>query len=108
MRKTKTSTKKKAPAKTHSVYVISLSSEVLEIKKFCEANPNYIPGKPCVYVGMTGRDPDTRFKQHKEGYKKNKYVQKYGLYLRRRLFEKYNPIVLVQPDLEFNRFLLVG
>ena len=46
---------------SHSVYVIELDQDVLYEPKFKKANPDYITGKPCVYVGMTGHDPDTRF-----------------------------------------------
>ena len=42
----------------HNVYVVELSKEVLHEKKFMNANPGYITGMPCVYVGMTGLDPD--------------------------------------------------
>jgi hypothetical protein len=35
--------------------------------KFKKCNPNYVTGKPCVYVGMTGLDPDVRFDKHKVG-----------------------------------------
>jgi len=78
--------------RTRSVYVIALDREVLSKRKFREINPNYKTGKPCVYVGMTGRTPDQRFRQHKANYKACSYVRDYGKYLRRRLYEKYNPM----------------
>ena len=59
----------------HNVYVIELNKDVLYEAKFKKANPDYTLGKPCVYVGMTGHDPDTRFDQHKAGIKSNKYDQ---------------------------------
>jgi hypothetical protein len=65
----------------HFVYVISLSEDVLNHPKFSKANPNHQKDKPCLYVGMTGLDPDTRFDKHKAGIKANSYVQKYGLRL---------------------------
>lgn len=65
----------------HYVYVVLLSEVVLKQKKFANANLNHQIGKPCVYVGMTGLDPDTRFDKHKAGIKANSYVQKYGLRL---------------------------
>lgn len=61
-------------------------------KRFREANPGYIEGKSCVYVGMTGRTPDERFQQHRDGYKSSRYPRKYGKYLRRKLFEHLNPM----------------
>jgi len=33
-----------------------------------------------------------RLEQHKSGYKASKYPRKYGLYLRKKLYEKYNPM----------------
>ncbi|SVB01842.1 uncharacterized protein METZ01_LOCUS154696, partial [marine metagenome] len=34
------------------------------LKKFKERNPNYVDGKPCVYVGQSSLKPEARFKQH--------------------------------------------
>ena len=78
--------------KSHNIYVIELNREVLNEKKFVNANPNHDPEKACLYVGMTGLSPDERFQNHKDGYKSNRYVKKYGKYLRRRIYEKYNPM----------------
>ena len=78
--------------KHHHVYVIALSPEVLLEPRFRKNNPNYIDGKPCVYVGMTGLDPDIRFDKHKAGIQANKYVQQYGLHLLPDLYEAYNPL----------------
>ena len=77
---------------THNVYVIRLDSIVLQDKRFRAKNPQYVEGKPCVYVGMTGKSPEERFTQHKLGYKSNKYARKLGLYLVRRQFERMNPM----------------
>jgi len=76
----------------YSVYVIELSREVLKEAKFVKGNPDYVEEKPCVYVGMTGLDPDIRFDKHKAGIQHNKYVLKYGLYLLPDLYEAYNPM----------------
>ncbi len=51
----------------HHVYVIELSKDVLLEPRFRKNNPGYVEGKPCVYVGMTGLDPDVRFDKHKAG-----------------------------------------
>jgi hypothetical protein len=80
------------PRATHKVYVIELSPDVLYEAAFKRANPGYVPGKPCVYVGMTGRDPDLRFDQHKAGIKANRFVQRYGQRLMTELFEHLNPM----------------
>jgi hypothetical protein len=76
----------------HHVYVVELHSDVLDEAKFKKANPDYVHGKPCVYVGMTGHDPDTRFDQHKAGIKANKFAHKYGLRLMPEIYEKLNPM----------------
>jgi hypothetical protein len=58
----------------HSVYVIELSKEVLREAKFVLCNPGYADGKPCVYVGMSGLDPDIRFDKHKAGIQSNTFA----------------------------------
>ena len=75
----------------HHVYVVELSADVLYEAKFMRANSGYVTGKPCVYVGMTGLDPDIRFDKHKAGIQANRYAQKYGLRLLPDLYEAYNP-----------------
>lgn len=60
--------------------------------KFRKANTDYVTGKPCVYVGMTGLDPDVRFDKHKAGIQSNRYVQHYGLRLLPKLYEVFNPM----------------
>ena len=81
-----------AVAAKHYVYVIELSKDVLYEGKFKKANPDYQPGKPCVYVGMTGLDPDVRFDNHKAGIRANKYAKRHGLRLMTELFEHLNPM----------------
>ena len=61
-------------------------------RKFQKANANYHPGMPCVYVGMTGLDPDLRFDKHKAGIQANRYVMLYGLRLMPELYQVYNPM----------------
>ncbi len=76
----------------YHVYVIELSKDVLHDRRFAKANPGYVSGKPCVYVGMTGLDPDTRFDKHKAGIQSNRYVREFGLRLLPQLYEIYNPM----------------
>lgn len=76
----------------YNVYVIELSKDVLFEGKFKQCNPNYLTGKPCVYVGMTGLDPDVRFDKHKAGIQSGRYVKQYGLRLWPDLYEAYNPM----------------
>lgn len=76
----------------HHVYVVELSKDVLDETRFKKANPDYVAGKPCVYVGMTGLNPDVRFDKHKAGIQSNRFVLKYGLRLLPPLYEMYNPM----------------
>lgn len=81
-----------ARRKHHHVYVIELSQDVLYEGRFRKANPGYITGKPCLYVGMTGLDPDVRFDKHKAGIQSNRFVKQFGLCLLPDLYELYNPM----------------
>lgn len=73
-------------------YVIELDKEVLKSKKFLRKNPEINPKKRCFYVGQSAHEPIIRFKQHKDGYKSNSYARKYGLWLRPRIYNRFNPI----------------
>lgn len=81
-----------ARRKHYHVYVVELSNDVLLHPRFMRSNPDYQSGKPCVYVGMTGLDPDVRFDKHKAGLQANRYVQKFGQRLLPQLYELYNPL----------------
>ena len=85
--------KPRTPRSHHyHVYVIELSDEVWNVGRFRRANPDWQLGKPFVYVGMTGLDPDVRFDKHKAGIQANVYVQKWGLRLLPQLYAMYNPM----------------
>jgi hypothetical protein len=80
-------------AKHHyHVYVVELSDQVWNIGKFRRANPDWQLGKPFVYVGMTGLDPDVRFDKHKAGIQASNYVRDYGLRLLPGLYAMYTPM----------------
>lgn len=94
------------------VYVIELESAVAKIGRFRERNPDMEIGAPCYYVGQTAHEPDCRYRQHKECHGpvikftcicarplgdfsknlSNRYARKFGLWLKREKFERYNPI----------------
>ncbi|MGI9219010.1 MAG: hypothetical protein ACR2JA_18695 [Hydrogenophaga sp.] len=76
----------------HHVYVIELHPDVLLEPAFRRCNPGYVAGQPCVYVGMTGLDPDVRFDKHKAGIQANRFVQRYGQRLLPDLYEGFNPM----------------
>ncbi len=86
------------PNTNYKVYVIELSKRVFtENYKFRAANPQFNGVLECLYVGMTSKTPEERFKQHKTGYvnknghKLSAYVaEKYGSYLRPSLYNHIN------------------
>ncbi|HEU0202222.1 MAG TPA: hypothetical protein VFR86_17555 [Burkholderiaceae bacterium] len=80
------------PVYRYSVYVVELSAAVWSEPRFRKANPDYVPGKPFVYVGMTGLDPDIRFDKHKAGIQSNRFVRDFGLRLLPELYEAFNPM----------------
>ena len=84
----------------YRVYVIELSRRVFnEHRRFREANPQYNGMLQCLYVGMTSKSPEERFRQHKTGHRNAKghdisssIVRKYGLYLRPSLYQDIGPL----------------
>ncbi|MBK8107936.1 MAG: hypothetical protein IPK42_20975 [Betaproteobacteria bacterium] len=76
----------------HHVYVVKLDDRVWNEPRFRKANPDHQLGRPFVYVGMTGLDPDLRFDKHKAGIQANRFVFEYGLCLLPALYEVYNPM----------------
>ena len=77
---------------SHSVYAVELDPDVLGRRKFREANPDYLPGMPCVYVGLTGLTPEERLLNHTSGYKASRYVRDFGIDLLPDLYEHLNPL----------------
>jgi len=95
--------KARAAAKTkkmRNLYIITLHPEVLARKEFRDANPNYIEGMPCVYVGITIHDPGDRYKQHKTGYKCSKYPRMFGVELAMELMEGFEETALTDKEKE--------
>jgi len=76
----------------YHVYVVELAKQVLDEQRFMKANPDHQAGKPCVYVGMTGLDPDVRFDKHMAGIQANRYVQRFGVRLLPEIYAAYNPM----------------
>ena len=64
-----------------TLYVIDLQKAVRK-GAFKKANPNYLRGKPCVYVGLTVKTAEERYKEHKAGIRDGRFVKKYHKRLR--------------------------
>src|SRR3954471_12102729 len=80
------------PRAHFSGYAVELPEEVWNVARFRLANPGYQLGKPFVYVGMTGLDPDLRFDKHKAGVQANRFVRDFGLRLLPQLYAVFNPM----------------
>jgi hypothetical protein len=78
---------RRRPSHHYYVYVVVLEDTVWNEARFRRANPDYRFDKPCVYVGMTGLDPDLRFDRHKADIQANRYVRDYGLRLLPELYD---------------------
>lgn len=86
----------------YHVYVIALKSEFGTTAKARRANPGFLPGRRCYYVGYTSRTPGRRYIQHMAGGLSqkghnlaSKVVHKFGVFpqgLKPEIFEVYNPI----------------
>jgi len=80
------------------VYVIELDKAFSGSLKAREANPDARSDKPCIYVGSSQKTPEERFQEHINGKRNrrgplySKVVFRYGIRLRPRLYEKYNPL----------------
>ena len=100
MKQKKVSVKSSKPKKKRDyfVYVIRLKDSVLNKKKFKEANPDYVQGKPCYYVCSTGKNPEVRAEQHrtaarnKRGRLYSPIAKEFFDGLRPSKYKKYNPL----------------
>ena len=84
--------KKNQKTDHHHVYVILLKEDVAKLSKVKAENPNRNPALPCVYVGMTGLDPEERFQNHLEGIKSSYYAKKFAVKLIPELYSFLNPM----------------
>ena len=76
----------------HHVYVVLLDPRIARSLKILSANPKRDPAKPCVYVGMTGLTPEERFRNHKQGVKSARVVERHGVKLLPQLYACFNPM----------------
>lgn len=71
------------PEQHYYVYVTELSDT---------AGQRIRPDRPVVYVGQSSRPPEERLRQHLAGHKASRWVHRYGLRLRPRLYRCHNPL----------------
>lgn len=52
----------------------------------------FAPGDHGLYVGMTGLEPDQRYRNHKAGHKASRWVKRYGVGLLPALYSHVGPL----------------
>ena len=87
------------------LYVIELDKDVGKLVKFRKQSPKFLSGNCCFYVGQSAQKPSIRFRQHKEGYKSNTFIKKFGMRLVAKFYEKYNPIPTRKDAEELEEYL---
>jgi hypothetical protein len=83
---------KRRPEHHHNVYVVFLDPAVGKLRAVRAANPDRDPKKPCLYVGMSGLEPEERLANHKAGIKAAPVVKRYGIPLLPELYAHLNPM----------------
>jgi predicted GIY-YIG superfamily endonuclease len=76
----------------HHVYVVLLDPAVRKSRSVRASNPDADPKKLCLYVGMTGLDPEQRFANHKAGIKSAGVVKRFGTRLLPEHYAHLNPM----------------
>jgi hypothetical protein len=84
-----------------NLYIITLNPAVLTHRDFRAANPGYIEGMPCLYVGLTIHEPGDRFEQHMQGYRSSRYPKRYGVELAQELMDEFDGTGLSAEEQEF-------
>lgn len=73
------------------IYVIELSPDAATDPAFARANPRYIPGMPCCYVGSSSQTAEQRFRDHLVGHNASRLAHQYAVKLRFDLMPDQKP-----------------
>ena len=73
----------------YSIYAVELDAAVWNVKAFRERNPGGA-ASGCLYVGVTGLPPETRFERHRHGTQSGRFVRTHGVRLRLDLVEGFS------------------
>jgi hypothetical protein len=87
--------------KGRNLYIITLHPDVLDCRDFRRANPNYVTGMPCLYVGLSIHAPGDRYRQHKMGYRSSRYPKKYGVELAMDLLDGFDGSEMSEEEQEY-------
>ena len=72
--------------------MVLLDAVVGKMRRVRLINPKRDPKKPCLYVGLTGLEPEERFANHRQGIKSSGFVKRYRIRLMPELYEHLNPM----------------
>jgi hypothetical protein len=73
------------------IYVLELSSDAAADPAFAIANPQYVPGMPCCYVGSSSQTAEQRFRDHLVGHNASRLAHLYAIKLRYDLMPDQKP-----------------
>jgi predicted GIY-YIG superfamily endonuclease len=73
----------------YCLYAVELDRAVLERRDFRERNAGGA-ASGCLYVGVTGLEPEQRFERHLQGTQSARHVKRYGRRLRLDLVEGFS------------------
>lgn len=73
------------------IYVLELSPDVAADPAFAIANPHYVFGMPCCYVGSSSLTATQRFHGHLVGHNASRIAHQYAIKLRFDLMPEQKP-----------------
>ncbi len=73
------------------IYVLELSPDAAADPAFAIANPQYVPGMPCCYVGSSSQSASQRFRDHLVGHNASRIAHQYAIKLRFDLMPDQKP-----------------
>jgi hypothetical protein len=90
------------------IYVLELSPEAADDAAFATANPHYVAGMPCCYVGSSSQTAAQRFRDHLVGHNASRLAHQYAIKLRFDLMPEQKPVPrerALQEEKRLARFL---
>ena len=74
------------------IYVLELSPAAASDPLFAAANPGYVSGMPCCYVGSSSQTAEQRFHDHIVGHNASRLAHQYAVKLRFDLMPEQKPM----------------
>lgn len=74
------------------IYVLELSPAAAADPLFAAANPGYVPGGECFYVGSSSKKAEERMRDHMTGHNASRIAHQFAIKLRHDLMPEQKPI----------------